>query len=167
MGDGIFAICLTAAYWFYFKQKKMALALLIAFLSSGLLVQVIKNLVNAPRPKVFFEQGQYLHFMDGITLSNYASFPSGHTATAFAMATVFIFFMKSRTSQVLLLAMAALVGFSRIYLAQHFLEDVMMGALIGAFGGITGSLLMFSVSKKRIGTRRNLSPGEKREWALH
>jgi hypothetical protein len=43
-------------------------------------VQIIKNLVNAPRPRLFFEAGQYLYFIDGISLANHSSFPSGDDA---------------------------------------------------------------------------------------
>ena len=130
-GDGIFAISIIAACYFYFKKKQQALALLYAFLLSGLAVQVIKNLVNSPRPKLFFEHGQYLHFIQNVSLSGYASFPSGHTTTAFAFATVLILTLKNKNWQLPLLFAAVLAGYSRIYLAQHFLIDVLAGALIG------------------------------------
>ena len=92
MGDGIFAICLIAAMFFYFKRKQCALALLSSFLISGIAAQIIKNLVNSPRPKLYFEAGTYLNFINGVTLTGNSGFPSGHTATAFAIATVLIFF---------------------------------------------------------------------------
>lgn len=136
MGDGIFALCLSALYLFYFKRKQQALALFSAFLLSGIIVQVVKNLVHAPRPKLFFEAGQYLHFIDGVTLSNNASFPSGHTTTTFAVATVLLLFLKNKQWQLPLLLLAALIGYSRIYLAQHFLLDVMIGAVIGTVSGL-------------------------------
>lgn len=141
MGDGIFAICLIAVYAFYFRQRKKSLALLFAFLGSGLMVQLIKNLVSAPRPRLFFEPGRYLHFLDGVSLSGYSSFPSGHTATAFAIATVLVLFMRNTKKQILILGMALLVGYSRIYLAQHFVIDIMIGALIGVIGGVAGFML--------------------------
>ena len=142
MGDGIFAICLISAYIFYFKKKKEGLALLYAFLLSGIAVQVIKNLVNSPRPKLFFEQGQYMFFMNGISLSNNSSFPSGHTATAFAIATVLVLFLKNKKWQLPILFSAALVGYSRIYLAQHFLMDVLIGAVIGTGFGLISFILI-------------------------
>ena len=142
MGDGIFAIALIIVYVLYLKKKKEALALLYAFLLSGLAVQIIKNIVNAPRPKLFFEQGQYLFFLDGVSLSNNSSFPSGHTATAFAIATVMILFLKTKNWQIPILLVTSLVGYSRIYLAQHFLMDVLIGACIGTLSGVLAFYLV-------------------------
>jgi membrane-associated phospholipid phosphatase len=135
MGDGIFALCLVALL-FYFKKRQQALAMLYAFLISGIAVQVIKNLASSPRPKLFFEAGQYLHFIDGVSLANNSSFPSGHTATAFGIATVLVLMLKNKTWQPHILIATVMVGYSRIYLAQHFLLDVMIGAIIGTVSGI-------------------------------
>jgi len=135
LGDGIFALCLIL-FFLYRQRKQQAFALLASFLISGLAVQVIKNFVNAPRPKIFFEAGQYLYFINGVSHGGHSSFPSGHTATAFAIATVIVTILKIKKWQLLVLFAAALVGYSRIYLAQHFLIDVIVGALIGNISGI-------------------------------
>lgn len=160
MGDGIFALCLIAAILFYYKRKQQGLALLYSFLISGLIVQVIKNLVDSPRPKLFFEAGQYLHFIDGVSLANNSSFPSGHTATAFAIATVMVLTMKNKSWQLLILIAAVLVGYSRIYLAQHFLLDVMIGALIGSTSGLLAVYLATNVKgiKRSFKKMHRLSP---------
>jgi membrane-associated phospholipid phosphatase len=140
IGDGIFALCLVALL-FYFKKKKQGFAMLYSFLISGIAVQIIKNLVSAPRPKLFFEAGQYLHFIDGVSLANNSSLPSGHTATAFGIATVLVLMLKNKTWQPHILIAAVMVGYSRIYLAQHFLLDVMIGAVIGSASGIAAFYL--------------------------
>lgn len=152
MGDGIFAVCLIALMFFYFKRKQAGFALLYAFLISGLAAQLLKNLFNSPRPKLYFEPGTYLNFIDGVTLSGSSSFPSGHTATAFAIATVLVLMMKNKNGQLLILMAAALVGYSRIYLAQHFLLDVIAGALLGTVSGI----LAFYLAQNRISIRRSI-----------
>ena len=154
MGDGIFAIGLIAVMAFYFKKKKESIALLYAFLFSGLMVQLIKNLVNAPRPRLFFEPGQYLYFVDQVSLANNSSFPSGHTATAFAIATVFIILIKNKKWQLPILAAAVLVGFSRIYLAQHFLMDVLVGAIIGIASGLLAVSISMNIKSIRISFRK-------------
>ena len=136
MGDGIFAIFLIASVFFYFKRKKLGFSLLYSFLISGIAAQILKNLVSSPRPKLYFEPGTYLNFIDGVTLSGNSGFPSGHTATAFAIATVLALMLKNKKLQLLILVAAALVGYSRIYLAQHFLLDVIVGACIGSISGI-------------------------------
>ncbi len=142
MGDGIFAICLIAFLFFYKKKKQQALALLYSFLISGLLAQLIKNLISSPRPKLFFEAGQYLHFIDGVTHASNTSFPSGHTATAFALATVLAMMVKNKKWQLPLLFTAILIGYSRIYLAQHFLIDIIIGAFIGTSSAVLSFYLV-------------------------
>lgn len=161
IGDGIFALCLIAAILFYYKRKQQGLALLYSFLISGLIVQLIKNLVDSPRPKLFFEAGQYLHFIDGVSLANNSSFPSGHTATAFAIATVMVLTMKDKSWQLLILIAAVLVGYSRIYLAQHFLLDVLIGAVIGSTTGILAVYLVTNVKglKRSFKKMHRLSTG--------
>lgn len=145
VGDGIFAIALIAVYLFYLKKKQEALALLYAFAVSGIIVQIIKNLVSSPRPKLFFEPGQYLFFVDNVSLANNSSFPSGHSATAFAIATALILLMKNKKWQLPVLAAAVLVGYSRIYLAQHFLTDVLVGAVIGSLSGLLGVYIVKNI----------------------
>jgi membrane-associated phospholipid phosphatase len=152
MGDGIFVVCLIALMFFYFKRKQCGFALLYSFLISGLAAQLIKNLVNSPRPKLYFEAGTYLNFIDGVTLSGSSSFPSGHTATAFAIATVLVLMMKNKNWQLPVLMAAALVGYSRIYLAQHFLLDVIVGALLGSLSGI----LAFYLAQNRVSIKRSI-----------
>jgi membrane-associated phospholipid phosphatase len=120
IGDGIFALCLIGVMFFYYKRKQQGFALLYSFIISGIGVQIIKNLIDSPRPKLFFEAGQYLHFINGVSLTNNSSFPSGHTATAFAIATVTVLMMRDKSWQLFILIAAILVGYSRIYLAQHF-----------------------------------------------
>jgi membrane-associated phospholipid phosphatase len=142
MGDGIFALCLAGLYLFYFKKRRTGLALLYTFLLSGAIVQLIKNLINSPRPKLFFEPGRYANFINDISLTNNSSFPSGHTAMAFALATVFVLMMRNKNWQLPVLVAAAMAGYSRIYLAQHFLGDVLMGACIGTCSGLVAYMLV-------------------------
>ena len=142
VGDGLFALFISVILFFY-KRKKQALALLLSFLISGLLVQIIKNLVTSPRPRLFFTSGQYTQFIEGVTLSNNSSFPSGHTASAFAVATVLVLTMQNKTWQLPILFAATLAGYSRMYLAQHFLTDVMMGAFLGLIAGIYSVYLVY------------------------
>lgn len=142
VGDGLFAIFISVTLFFY-KRKKQALALLLSFLISGLLVQIIKNLVTSPRPRLFFTSGQYTQFIEGVTLSNNSSFPSGHTASAFAVATVLVLTMQNKAWQLPILFAATLAGYSRMYLAQHFLTDVMMGAFLGFTSGIYSVYLVY------------------------
>jgi membrane-associated phospholipid phosphatase len=129
-GDGIFSVALFL-FLIWKKKYRFAIFVLLAFLSSGIAVQLLKNIIYAPRPRLFFEAGQYLYFVDGVSLSNSSSFPSGHTASAFALATALAIEYQRKWLSLTLLFCALLVGYSRIYLAQHFLSDVLLGAWLG------------------------------------
>ncbi|WP_020570760.1 phosphatase PAP2 family protein [Neolewinella persica] len=66
-----------------------------------------------------------------------SSFPSGHTASAFALYGFLAFTARKRKLSVSLLCfgLAVMVGFSRMYLLYHFLRDVTAGAFLGVLIG--------------------------------
>jgi membrane-associated phospholipid phosphatase len=134
LGDGIFIIGIVILLA-VFRQVEIARQMLLAFLISGLIVQLFKNTITSPRPTTFFTHSP-IHILDGITLKGNSSFPSGHTATIFAFATVLSFFTRNNLVICLYLLMAILVGYSRIYLSQHFLKDVLAGSMIGVIVAI-------------------------------
>jgi membrane-associated phospholipid phosphatase len=59
------------------------------------------------------------------------SFPSGHTVTAFSTAVVLTYLAKNKNWGVLFLVVAIMVGYSRMYLSEHFFEDVTAGSVLG------------------------------------
>ena len=110
--------------------------MLIAYAATGIVAQIIKPLVESPRPQIYFSPEWFPFFIKGVIHLGYSSFPSGHTVSAFAIATVLSLYQNTKWRQALLLVLAALAGFSRIYLSQHFLADVLAGSFIGVMGGI-------------------------------
>jgi membrane-associated phospholipid phosphatase len=132
LGDGVFLLA-VALMLVMARRYELAIKLLLAFVISGILVQVLKNTIMAPRPKVLLQSLAlpYRYFIDGITRIGNNSFPSGHTATFFALATLLAMQTKSRHWQFFFILMALLVGYSRIYLGHHFLQDVLVGSFIG------------------------------------
>jgi len=65
-----------------------------------------------------------------------SSFPSGHTSSWFALATVYS--AKYPKYAIPLYGAGVLVGLSRIYLGEHYPSDVLAGAAIGiGFGYLT------------------------------
>ncbi|TBO42887.1 phosphatase PAP2 family protein [Pedobacter kyonggii] len=131
-GDGLITI-LAAIILLALRKKKKAMTVVLAYIYSGLLIQIAKRIFHMPRPKYFFEQTlfHYTHFVEGVNMHDQNSFPSGHTASAFALATVLVLVFKKNKISFYCLFFAFLIGYSRIYLAQHFLIDVIFGAITG------------------------------------
>ena len=138
VGDGLFSLAIFLLLLFL-RKPLPAWEIVFAFLLAGLMVQILKNIFPMPRPKTLLETTGYAHFIDGVTLVGNASFPSGHTASAFATATILSIFTKNKKISLLYLLAALLVAYSRIYLAQHFLQDVLGGSLIG----ISAALIVY------------------------
>ena len=130
LGDGTFSVIVIVI--FLVKRRwSLATQVLAAFLLSALVAQILKHLFSMPRPMQFFPAGQYPYFIKGVTHVGFASFPSGHSTTIFALATMLALFTKDQRLKILFLLGGVLVGYSRIYLGQHFLGDVLMGSFLG------------------------------------
>ena len=111
-----------------------------AMLLSALSTQVIKHIVNAPRPVIWFGNNMpeiNLPLVEGVKTNLWFSFPSGHTTSFFALAFVVGILMSQKWPkyggliQVVLFVLATLGGYSRIYLSQHFSADVFAGVIVG------------------------------------
>jgi len=118
-----------------FLKYREALITAVSTLMGLLLVQIAKRFIwyDAPRPKVFFENMQDIHYVAGVHLYSAHSFPSGHTTGAFALFMALALITKRPIYQMIFLISAILVGYSRMYLSQHFLVDVLAGSAIGTF----------------------------------
>lgn len=113
------------------------MAIVIGFLK-------VKMFPDHVRPAMFFS-GQYkLHFVEGIPVLTVYSFPSGHTAVAFAVFFLLAIYIKRTWVSMVLLCLALLVGLSRMYLMEHFWIDVYFGSLVG----ILITLLVYIVLQK-------------------
>lgn len=129
-----------------------------AMLGSALTTQLFKHIFVAPRPFTWFAEQMphiQLPLVDGVTMNHWFSFPSGHTTSFFSLAFVLSiiatryfsgkqsnsqsekgwYSFLAITVQLLLFVAAALGGYSRIYLCQHFALDVFAGVVVGV--GIT------------------------------
>ena len=120
------------------------------FLASNLLlttliVQPIKHIVNAPRPLTWFAEHMpdlTLPLVDGVRMNLWLSFPSGHTATFFALffsLSVICYAENIKGKNILsfLCFLCATFGaYTRIYLSQHFALDIFAGILIATLSTI-------------------------------
>ena len=75
------------------------------------------------------------------------SFPSGHTAASFAVG-VLLFRKLPKRYGIPALVLAALIGFSRLYLGVHYPSDVLAGALLGT--GISYAAEVFWLAAEEI-----------------
>jgi len=135
LGDGIFVIALGIIL-FLFKRRFLSLMILSSYLLSGIIAQILKYFILEARPAYYLQKTNYPYFIDGVTLHNYHSFPSGHSASIFALAAVLSFSIKNKNYSIFFLIIAALVGYSRIYLGQHFMDDVLVGSIVGLLSSI-------------------------------
>jgi|SRR5579862_1690179 len=149
VGDGLFSIALAIILFFY-RRFLLGAEIILAFLLSGAIVQLLKFFFPMPRPRVFLAGSNYQHFIDQVTHTGYASFPSGHSASAFALATLLSLSDRNKKRSLLYLLAAVAVAYSRIYLGQHFLEDVFWGAL----DGFLSALLMWEMGQRWFVFRR-------------
>jgi membrane-associated phospholipid phosphatase len=132
IGSGwIFGAVLILAF---FKDKRLGLLLLSAYVLSTLFAQGIKHILPAiPRPQLHFaEIKQAIRLPKGAEVLKLASFPSGHSTSIAALVTILAFYFRQYKVAVLLLAIAFLVAFSRVYVAAHFFRDISAGLFIGA-----------------------------------
>lgn len=106
-----------------------ALYFFVVQLGSGLASQVLKHIVGRARPYLFEKLGPW-HFELFSRAAIFASFPSGHTITAFATAASLSFFLPRWSWPALYLA-ALPVAASRLIIGAHYPSDVLAGALIG------------------------------------
>lgn len=158
LGDGWF-IVLVGVVCFLLKRRFLSLMIITSYLASGLVAQIIKNILDAPRPAKFLQGTGYPYFIDGYTLSNYSSFPSGHTTSAFALATIFALYVKNKNYGILFLLLAAVAGYSRIYLGQHFMEDVLAGSSIGVATALVCAVFLTAFFQKITKDHRGFSAG--------
>lgn len=136
LGDGLFIAILLIPMGII--KIRIALHSLMAYLSGGLAAQIFKRIFQEPRPVAWFDDHSLLHFVEGVRVYSNHSFPSGHTATAFAFFAFLSVTFKSKPLGILFFLLAVSVGLSRIYILQHFFVDVYFGSLAGTLMFLIG-----------------------------
>jgi membrane-associated phospholipid phosphatase len=147
-GNGIFATCFTLALCFV--KFRYAIISAVSTTLSGIIVQILKILVfkDALRPVLYFKtlygKMVQIHTVSGATPGNLYSFPSGHSATAFAVFLLLAIIIGKPWLKFVLFILAFFSAFSRVYLSWHFLGDTMVGSLIG----VTITLMFYTILSK-------------------
>jgi len=147
LGNGWTIVILSALLCLY--NYRIAFLMVTTFLLTSLAVQIVKFIFDAPRPKLYFkDQLSKLHFAKGVEILSNHSFPSGHTLTAFGTGVLVTYLVKNKNWAYLLVFYGVMVGFSRMYLSEHFFEDVIGGSMLGV--ALTIIWIRFIDSKKFI-----------------
>lgn len=131
LGDGVMWVPL-GIYCLIFNRR-FTLTVIVAILLSTAFTHIFKQLIwpHALRPASLQDAGLSLHFVDGIKINRIRSFPSGHTGQAFTMALLIAYLVNRKYWGWILPLLAFAVGYSRIYLSQHFVSDVLGGMGVG------------------------------------
>jgi undecaprenyl-diphosphatase len=125
--------------WFF-------LALVTATLAADWLSYLLRQLVGRDRPPLVYPDPRPL-----VSVPHTGAFPSGHSASAFAAATVIAW--ASRRLAVPAYVLAALVAWSRVYVGVHWPLDVIGGAILGV---LVGTLVVRALPRLSEVRRRSL-----------
>ena len=127
--EAVPVIILSFLLW----KVKYAIFLGAANVIVSIVIRFLKNIVfpTYSRPKIFFEElGEMITFVDGVHLNSYFSFPSGHSASGFALFFGISLMLHRKWLGIPAFILALIVGLSRPYLVQHFFVDIYVGAII-------------------------------------
>lgn len=136
-GRGIYPAILLGGFYIYglaadsHKARQIAIGGVQAFIMTGITTQVIKHLTHRHRP--YQDDPPNPRLWEGpFTGWDYTAFPSGHTSTAFALASLISSVYKDKIwVGILSYTIATGVAWSRVYDNKHWPSDVFIGAALG------------------------------------
>lgn len=147
-GEAAIAIVLFLALFVSFRKGIIALS---SFVLSAIVTQFFKHLIfsEAMRPYIIlwddFKNGDLHLVLSEEIMKRGNSFPSGHTTSAFSVCLVLVLFIQKPVWALFLGFVAIIASYSRVYLAQHFFEDVFAGAIIG----VSGTLIVYFLFERK------------------
>ncbi len=129
VGDGI--VVGIFIFILLFVKYRYAIIVSISGIFTIILVHFLKQYMfpDVDRPYLFFKNIHELYYINGVDNHILNSFPSGHTATGFLNFFLFSLIVNNNYLKLLFLIFAVLIGYSRVYLSQHFLIDVYFASI--------------------------------------
>ncbi len=130
LGELIGGILVFVLVYFFGFEKKYLLVCIASILITSLAAQGLKNTIykSERRPEYSYND---LKYIEGLERHKQNSFPSGHTTVVFTFTTLTALGVRKSVFQWILPFLGAAVGISRVYLGQHYFNDVVAGAVLG------------------------------------
>lgn len=124
---------IVVALLFLLKDWRSFLMVGLAAALSAIVAQLIKHLVfpDADRPTLFLDRMPVLPLVPGVEFLQHNSFPSGHSTAAFSVCLALAVIYRRPWVALGSALVAVFIACSRVYLSQHFAEDVLAGSFIG------------------------------------
>lgn len=132
IGDGLFMLFAFIA--FLFIRIKTAFILMVSFLLASGITQLLKHTIFSEykRPYFYIKNDDSFRVIRDFTYHTEHSFPSGHATTCFVLFTILAFhYQKKYFLQIVFLMGVLFFSYTRVYLSQHFLQDIVAGSIIG------------------------------------
>lgn len=146
IGDKYCLVALVILLLCFKKTRKLGLYVMIAGgLSWAVNNFVIKEIVKRDRPFVTYPELTNMCNLAGEALPGEYSMASGHSITSMAVAVSIMFFSKKWGG--VAIAVAVLIGLSRLGLCVHYPTDVLVGWILGAIFAVGLHYLMNVILK--------------------
>ena len=130
LGDGLVPTGLALSL-LMFKDVRSFLLMALSCGISAIVVQVLKRYFAHDRPFMYKQELGDMSWVEGLELHHHLSFPSGHATASFSMCFALAALIGRREWSFVLGLAACTLAYSRVYLSQHFTEDILLGAAIG------------------------------------
>lgn len=152
--NGYWLILLAIILLFFRKYRIISFYSGAGYIIAYFFVKILKPLIARPRPCITFPD--MYPALVGVCPSGW-SFPSGHVTMAFLGVTML--FKLNKKLGWIGICLAILVAFSRMYLYDHYLTDVLGGAVVGMLAGIIGIWIVnFIYNKLPSGKFKSMIP---------
>jgi undecaprenyl-diphosphatase len=145
----VIAAFVAALVALIFRKVRLAVDLVLAGGGAWLLAKLVKQIIYRGRPPQLLQHV----IIRGAPAAGHG-YVSGHAATAAALATVAYPYLGKRT-RVVVVVLAAIVAFARVYVGAHLPLDVLGGAAMGwAVGSLVHLLFGAPPPRRRVTSQR-------------
>ncbi len=151
LGNGFSILFVLFFVVLYFRFKWVSIFFL-AFIFHLLWILLFKKgfYHGALRPLLYYrslDQECLLNLIEGVKVRHVNTFPSGHTTCVFFLVSFFALLANNKYLSWFLAIIGLFVGVSRIYLIQHFFNDVYFGILFGTISSLLAYYIVLKYPK--------------------